>query len=157
MSSNHGVVYLGPGKVEIQSIDYPELKTPQGKKVDHGVVIEPITTNIGIALLPTPVASGDLKPFGGNTVLIFGTRGDDSVTDFVADPGRLHVVVADLGKRVPYLSATGKTNYGIPQIRLFDFDASALGDAGTLMGIPQAGTTPGKLAENTFAFRDTVS
>jgi glutathione-independent formaldehyde dehydrogenase len=30
MASNHGVVYLGPGKVEVRSIDYPELKTPQG-------------------------------------------------------------------------------------------------------------------------------
>jgi hypothetical protein len=40
------VVYLGSGKVEVQSIDYPELNTPQGKKVDHGVIIKPITTNI---------------------------------------------------------------------------------------------------------------
>src|SRR5271163_1553029 len=46
MASNHGVVYLGPGKVEVQSIDYPVLKTPQGKKIDHGVIIKPITTNI---------------------------------------------------------------------------------------------------------------
>src|ERR1700736_3904732 len=46
MASNHGVVYLRPGKVEIQSIDYPQLKTPQGKKIDHGVIIKPITTNI---------------------------------------------------------------------------------------------------------------
>src|ERR1017187_7812977 len=46
MASNHAVVYLGPGKVEVQSIDYPELKTPQGKKIDHGVIIKPITTNI---------------------------------------------------------------------------------------------------------------
>src|SRR5258706_2055847 len=46
MASNHGVVYLGPGKVEVQSIDYPELKTPGGKEVDHGVIIKPITTNI---------------------------------------------------------------------------------------------------------------
>ena len=46
MASNHGVVYLGPGKVEVQSIDYPALKTPQGKKIDHGVIIEPVTTNI---------------------------------------------------------------------------------------------------------------
>ena len=23
MASNHGVVYLGPGKVEVQSIDFP--------------------------------------------------------------------------------------------------------------------------------------
>src|SRR6202048_1034748 len=45
-ASNHGVVYLGPGKVEVQSIDYPELKTPQGKKIDHGVIIKPVTTNI---------------------------------------------------------------------------------------------------------------
>ena len=52
---------------------------------------------------------------------------------------------------------TGQTNYGIPQIRLFDFDAGGLGDVGTLMGIPQSGTDPGHLAENTFAFRDTLS
>jgi carboxypeptidase family protein/TonB-dependent receptor-like protein len=55
------------------------------------------------------------------------------------------------------LQPVGQTNYGIPQIRLFDFDASGLGDVGTLMGIAQSGTTPGKLAENTFAFRDTVN
>src|SRR6266478_4781783 len=52
---------------------------------------------------------------------------------------------------------SGMTNYGIPQIRLFDFDASGLGDIGTLMGIGQSGTTPGSLAENTFGFRDTLS
>jgi len=53
--------------------------------------------------------------------------------------------------------ATGQTNYGIPQIRLFDFDAGGLGDVGTLMGIGQSGTTPGNLAENTFGFRDTLN
>src|SRR6202030_1116348 len=46
MASNHGVAYLRPGKVEVQSIDYPELKTPQGKRVDHGVIIKPVSTNI---------------------------------------------------------------------------------------------------------------
>ena len=55
------------------------------------------------------------------------------------------------------LQTQGTTNYGIPQIRLFDFDAGGLGDVGTLLGIAQSGTTPGKLAENTFGFRDTVS
>jgi hypothetical protein len=55
---------------------------------------------------------------------------------------------------------TGSTNYGIPQIELFDFDIGGFGNAGTggtLLGIGQAGTTPGKLAENTFDFRDTVN
>src|ERR1700750_1666031 len=46
MASNHGVVYLGPGKVEVRSIDYPELKTQQGMRIDHGVIVKPITTNI---------------------------------------------------------------------------------------------------------------
>jgi Carboxypeptidase regulatory-like domain/TonB dependent receptor len=55
------------------------------------------------------------------------------------------------------LPPSGLTDYGIPQVRLFDFDAGGLGDVGTLLGIPAAGTTPGKLAENTFAFKDTVN
>jgi hypothetical protein len=58
------------------------------------------------------------------------------------------------------IAPTGNTNYGIPQIQLFDFDIGGFGNAGTggtLLGIGQSGTTPGKLAENTFAFRDTVN
>src|SRR5207245_3174922 len=43
---------------------------------------------------------------------------------------------------------SGMTNYGIPQIRLFDFDDSGLGDIGTFLGIGQYGTTPGNLAEH---------
>ena len=29
MASNRGVVYLGPGKVEVRSIDFPKLVDPQ--------------------------------------------------------------------------------------------------------------------------------
>jgi glutathione-independent formaldehyde dehydrogenase len=39
-------VYLGPGKVEVQSIDYPKLENPAGKKIDHGVILKIVTTNI---------------------------------------------------------------------------------------------------------------
>src|SRR5690242_4207738 len=46
MASNRGVVYLGPGKVEVQSIDYPKLQNPRGKKIDHGVILKVVTTNI---------------------------------------------------------------------------------------------------------------
>src|SRR5271163_2302562 len=46
MASNRGVVYLGPGKVEIQTIDYPKLQNPAGKKIDHGVILKIVTTNI---------------------------------------------------------------------------------------------------------------
>jgi glutathione-independent formaldehyde dehydrogenase len=44
MASNHGVVYLGHGKVEVQSIDYPALVTPRGRKIEHGVILKPVTT-----------------------------------------------------------------------------------------------------------------
>ena len=46
MASNRGVVYLGPGKVEVQSIAFPELKNPKGKKITHGVIIKVVSTNI---------------------------------------------------------------------------------------------------------------
>lgn len=35
MSSNRGVVYLGPGKVDVQRIDFPTFRNPAGKKIDH--------------------------------------------------------------------------------------------------------------------------
>jgi hypothetical protein len=55
------------------------------------------------------------------------------------------------------LTPTGQTNYGIPQIRLFDFDAGGLGDIGRFIGIGQSSTTPASLAQNTFSIRDTLS
>ncbi len=76
-----------------------------------------------------------------------------TISSVMVNEARFNFTRFDFNQNQP----TGQTNYGIPQIRLFDFDAGGLGDAGTLMGIPQSGTTPGNLAENTFAFRDTVS
>jgi len=46
MAANRGVVYVGPGKVEVQSIDYPKLQTPAERKIEHGVVLKCVTTNI---------------------------------------------------------------------------------------------------------------
>ena len=53
MASNRGVAYVGPGKVEVKSIDYPKLKMPAsetnpfgGKDAPHGVILKVITTNI---------------------------------------------------------------------------------------------------------------
>ena len=46
MTGNRGVVYLGPGKVEVQSIDYPKLQDPKGRKAEHGVILRVVTTNI---------------------------------------------------------------------------------------------------------------
>ncbi|RYC69574.1 formaldehyde dehydrogenase, glutathione-independent [Spirosoma sordidisoli] len=46
MASNRGVVYTGPGKVEVQTIDFPELVNPKGKKINHGVLLKVVSTNI---------------------------------------------------------------------------------------------------------------
>ena len=45
MASNRGVAYIGPGKVEIQSIDFPELALGD-RKCEHGVILKIVATNI---------------------------------------------------------------------------------------------------------------
>jgi glutathione-independent formaldehyde dehydrogenase len=46
MSSNRGVVYLGPGKVEVRNIDFPSFRNPTGKEIEHGVILKVVATNI---------------------------------------------------------------------------------------------------------------
>lgn len=43
---NRGVVYIGPGQVEVQNIDDPKLQAPDGRKIDHGVILKVVSTNI---------------------------------------------------------------------------------------------------------------
>ena len=46
MSGNRGVVYVGPGMVEVQPIPEPQLVEPSGKKANHGVILRVVATNI---------------------------------------------------------------------------------------------------------------
>src|SRR5216117_3975052 len=45
MPSNRGLAYMGPGKVEIQSIDFPKLAIGS-RKCEHGVILKIVSTNI---------------------------------------------------------------------------------------------------------------
>jgi glutathione-independent formaldehyde dehydrogenase len=45
MATNRGVAYIGPGKVEIQSIDFPKLALGS-RKCEHGVILKVVSTNI---------------------------------------------------------------------------------------------------------------
>eukprot|EP00051_Salpingoeca_urceolata_P027477 m.481629 g.481629 ORF g.481629 m.481629 type:complete len:446 (+) comp22255_c0_seq1:105-1442(+) len=51
-SDNRGVVYMGPGEVEVQDIDFPKLElapgefNPRLRKCEHGVILKVVTTNI---------------------------------------------------------------------------------------------------------------
>jgi glutathione-independent formaldehyde dehydrogenase len=55
MAGNKAVAYIGPGKVEVQTIDYPELELKDGpgvdprnvgRKAEHGVILKVVSTNI---------------------------------------------------------------------------------------------------------------
>jgi hypothetical protein len=52
---------------------------------------------------------------------------------------------------------TGQTNFGIPQIQLFDFDIGGFGDNENFLGIGQNAATPGHLAQNTYGLADTFA
>ncbi len=45
MCQNQGVVYKGPGVVEIEEIDYPKLAL-DNRKCEHGVILKVVSTNI---------------------------------------------------------------------------------------------------------------
>jgi glutathione-independent formaldehyde dehydrogenase len=46
MSENKGVVYLGPGTVEVQRIADPKFESPDGRRIDHAVILKVLSTNI---------------------------------------------------------------------------------------------------------------
>src|ERR1700728_2319689 len=45
MASNRGVAYMGPGVVEVHSIDFPKLELGN-RKCEHGVILKIVTSNI---------------------------------------------------------------------------------------------------------------
>ena len=59
----------------------------------------------------------------------------------------------DFDQRQP----VGTTDFGIPQVRLFDFDIGGFNSNDNFLGISQASTTPGALAQNTYGLADTLS
>src|ERR1700687_5784273 len=46
MSKNRGVVYTKPGEVQVQDIADPKFENPRGRKIEHGVILKVISTNI---------------------------------------------------------------------------------------------------------------
>jgi glutathione-independent formaldehyde dehydrogenase len=45
MATNRGLAYMGPGKVEVQSVDFPKLALGN-RKCEHGVILKIVSTNI---------------------------------------------------------------------------------------------------------------
>jgi glutathione-independent formaldehyde dehydrogenase len=100
MPSNRGVVYVGPGKVEVRSIDYPKLVDPRGKPAQHGVILKIVSTNI---------CGSDQHMVRGRTTAPPGLVLGHEITGEVIEAGRdvSFIQVGDLVS-VPFNVACGR-------------------------------------------------
>lgn len=100
MATNRGVVYLGPGKVEVQSIDYPKMQNPEGKPIEHGVILRVATTNI---------CGSDQHMVRGRTTAPKGLVLGHEITGEIVEKGK-DVEFLDIGDlvSVPFNVACGR-------------------------------------------------
>ena len=99
MASNRGLAYMGPGKVEIQSIDFPKLALGS-RKCEHGVILKIVSTNI---------CGSDQHMVRGRTTAPHGLILGHEITGEVIEAGRdvEYVKVGDLVS-VPFNIACGR-------------------------------------------------
>ena len=101
MASNRGVVYIKPGEVQVQSIDFPKLQDPtSGKAIEHGVLLKIVSTNI---------CGSDQHMVRGRTTAPAGLVLGHEITGEVIEAGRdvLFIKKGDLVS-VPFNIACGR-------------------------------------------------
>ena len=109
MSGNRGVVYMGPGKVEIADLDYPEFTLKDGpgvnpanigRKVSHGAILKSVSTNI---------CGSDQHMVRGRTTAPSGLALGHEITGEIVETGRdvEFLKVGDLVS-VPFNIACGR-------------------------------------------------
>jgi glutathione-independent formaldehyde dehydrogenase len=79
--ANRGVVYLGPGKVEVQDLEYPkfDLEEQNHRPLQHGVILKVVATNI---------CGSDQHMVRGRTTAPQGQTLGHEITGEVAELGR---------------------------------------------------------------------
>src|SRR6478736_3985241 len=99
MPSNRGLAYMGPGKVEVQSFDFPKLALGS-RKCEHGVILKVVTTNI---------CGSDQHMVRGRTTAPKGQTLGHEITGEVIEAGRdvEFLKVGDLVS-VPFNIACGR-------------------------------------------------
>src|ERR1700680_635647 len=99
MASNRGVAYMGPGVVEIHSIDFPKLALGS-RKCEHGVILKVVTTNI---------CGSDQHMVRGRTTAPRGLILGHEITGEVIEKGN-DVEMLDIGDlvTVPFNIACGR-------------------------------------------------
>ena len=100
MASNRGVAYVGPGRVEVQGVPFPKLEDPRGRRIEHGVILRVVSTNI---------CGSDQHMVRGRTTAPAGLILGHEITGEVIELGR---DVEHLGKgdlvSVPFNVACGR-------------------------------------------------
>src|ERR1700678_750368 len=99
MASNRGVAYMGPGVVEVHSIDFPKLELGN-RKCEHGVILKIVSTNI---------CGSDQHMVRGRTTAPKGLVLGHEITGEVIEAGRdvEFIKVGDLVS-VPFNIACGR-------------------------------------------------
>ncbi|MGH7791327.1 MAG: formaldehyde dehydrogenase, glutathione-independent [Thermodesulfobacteriota bacterium] len=99
MASNRGVAYIEPGKVEVESIDFPKLALGK-RKCNHGVILKIVSTNI---------CGSDQHMVRGRTTAPKGIILGHEITGEVIEAGRdvEFIKVGDLVS-VPFNVACGR-------------------------------------------------
>ncbi|HEV2659835.1 MAG TPA: formaldehyde dehydrogenase, glutathione-independent [Ktedonobacteraceae bacterium] len=101
MAGNRCVVYVEPGKVKVETIEYPKLELPeQNRKCDHGVILKIVATNI---------CGSDQHMVRGRTTAPKGQTLGHEITGEVIEAGRdvEFIKVGDLVS-VPFNIACGR-------------------------------------------------
>src|ERR671922_1270123 len=100
--ANRGVVYTGPGHVEVQDLDYPKLELPEqnNRQLQHGVILRVVATNI---------CGSDQHMVRGRTTAPEGQTLGHEITGEVIEAGRdvEFIKVGDLCS-VPFNIACGR-------------------------------------------------
>ncbi|WP_343314459.1 formaldehyde dehydrogenase, glutathione-independent [Brucella sp. BE17] len=100
MSKNRGVVYLRPGKVEVRDIEDSVLAAPDGRKLEHAVILKVISTNI---------CGSDQHMVRGRTTAMPGLVLGHEITGEIIEKGS-DVEMLDVGDivSVPFNVACGR-------------------------------------------------
>src|ERR1700753_3875816 len=100
MSKNRGVVYTKPGEVQVQDIADPKFENPRGRKIEHGVILKVVSTNI---------CGSDQHMVRGRTTAPAGMVLGHEITGEVIEKGRdvEYLQIGDLVS-VPFNVACGR-------------------------------------------------
>ncbi len=88
MAENRGVVYMGPGKVEVHDLDYPSFKIKSGPGVPAGNVDREAHHGVILKLVATNICGSDQHMVRGRTTAPEGLVLGHEITGEVVEKGR---------------------------------------------------------------------